>query len=57
VTFRSSLNPVLHDYRTVQSEATVEAGKKADLIFETVTRQGHNARQGNVTLEAAAVKP
>jgi len=56
VTFRSSLSPVQHDYRTVQFESNVDAGKKADLIFETVTRQGHNAKQNSVTLEAAVVK-
>jgi len=57
IVFRSSLSPVLHDYRTVQFQTNVEAGKKADLLFETVNREGHNSKQSNVTLETAAVKP
>ena len=56
VVFRSQLKPVLHDYRTVQFTATVEAGKKSDLLFEIVRHQGHNAKQNNVTLENAAVR-
>ena len=32
-------------------------GKKADLLFEIVRHQGHNAKQNNVTLEAAEIKP
>jgi hypothetical protein len=55
--FRSALNPLLHDYRTVQFQATVEAGRKADLLFELVTHQGHNAKQNNVTLQSAQVQP
>jgi hypothetical protein len=51
VTFRSLLEPTLHDYRTVQFSKTVVAGKKADLMFEIIRRQGHNAKQNNVTLE------
>ena len=57
VTFRSALEPKLHDFRTVQFGKTVEAGKKVDLDFEIVRRQGHNATQNNVTLEQANVKP
>ncbi len=57
VTFRSLLEPKLHDYRTVQFAATVAAGKKADLTFEIIRRQGHNAKQNNVTLEQGEVKP
>ena len=49
--FRSMLNPVLHDYRTVQFSSGVDAGKKADLLFELVNHQGHNARQNHVALE------
>jgi hypothetical protein len=56
VTFRSLLEPKLHDYRTVQFAKTVAAGKKADLMFEIVRRQGHNAKQNNVTLEQGEVK-
>ena len=56
VNFRSSLNPKLHDYRTVEFNATVPPGERADLLFEILRRQGHNATQNNVTLEAAEVK-
>ena len=56
VIFRSGLNPKLHDYRTVEFNATVPSGERADLLFEIVRRQGHNATQNNVTLEAAEVK-
>jgi hypothetical protein len=52
ITFRSQLKPTLHDYQTVQLRTKVEEGKKADLAFETIRRQGHNAKQSNVTLEA-----
>ena len=51
VTFLSALKPTLFDYQTPQFTAPVDAGKKADLIFEIVQRQGHNAKQNNVTLE------
>jgi hypothetical protein len=57
VVFRSGLNPVLHDYQTVQFSASVAAGKKSDLFFETVRHQGHNAKQNNVTLEKAEIAP
>jgi hypothetical protein len=56
VVFRSQLNPTMHDYHTPEFTATVDAGKKADLLFEIVRHQGHNAKQDNVTLENAAVK-
>lgn len=55
VVFKSLLGPILHDYRTVQFTTTVEAGKRADLLFEVLTHQGRNAKQNNVTLERAAV--
>jgi hypothetical protein len=57
VTFRSGLEPKLHDYHTVQFGKTVAAGKKVDLNFEIVRRQGHNATQNNITLEQGDVKP
>jgi len=53
VVFRSQLKPILHDFQTVQFTAPVEAGKTTDLRFDIVRHQGHNARQNNVTLEAA----
>jgi hypothetical protein len=56
VIFRSSLGPKLHDYRTVEFTAAVPPGQRADLLFEIVRHQGHNATQNNVTLEAAEMK-
>jgi hypothetical protein len=57
VVFRSLLKPTLHDFRTVEFQTNVDAGRKADLMYEVVYHQGHNARQNNVTLESAEVKP
>jgi len=57
VAFRSQLAPKLHDYQTVEVTAQVPAGKKSDLLFEVVRKQGTNAKQNNVTLETAEVKP
>ena len=56
VIFRSGLGPKLHDYQTVQISATAKAGK-TDLAYEIVRKQGYNAKQSNVTLEEAEVKP
>jgi len=52
--FRSSLDPTLHDYRTVQFQTTLPAGQTADLQYELLTHQGRNSKQNNVTLEKAA---
>jgi hypothetical protein len=57
VVFRSSLKPTLFDYQTAQFTAGVQAGQKVDLLFEIVRHQGRNAKQNNVTLEAAEIKP
>jgi hypothetical protein len=57
VVFRSLLEPKLHDYQTVEFKAKVVAGKTADLLFEIVRHQGRNARQNNITLENAEIKP
>jgi hypothetical protein len=57
ILFRSQLDPTLHDFRTVQFRRALEAGKKADLLFELVHHEGHNAKQNNVTLERAEVSP
>jgi hypothetical protein len=57
VVFRSQLNPILHDFQTVQFTASVDAGKKVDLLFEALHHQGRNATQNNVTLETAPVQP
>ena len=40
VVFRSQLEPKLHDYQTVEFTAKVAAGKRADLLFEIVRKQG-----------------
>ena len=56
VTFRSSLDPKLHDFRTPQFTATVQPGKTSDLLFEIVTKQGRNAKQDRVTLAQATVE-
>jgi hypothetical protein len=56
VVFRSQLAPQLHDYQTVEIAAQVPAGKKADLLFEVVHKQGTSVKQNNVTLDAAEVK-
>jgi hypothetical protein len=57
VTLKSRLEPTLHDYQTVQMVAKVPAGKRTDLLFEVVRKQGTSAKQSNVTLQAAEVKP
>jgi hypothetical protein len=52
VVFRSQLKATMHDYQTPEFKTTVDAGKKADLLFEVVRHhEGHNAHQDNVTLE------
>ncbi|MCC7476296.1 MAG: DUF4139 domain-containing protein, partial [Pirellulales bacterium] len=53
--FRSQLEPTLHDFRTVQLSTQVPAGAKKDLRYEVVQHQGRNAKQNNVTIEAAQV--
>src|SRR5205814_1124172 len=53
--FRSRLAPRLYDYQTVEFTTSLDAGKKSDLRFELVTKQGRNAHQTNVTLENADV--
>ena len=50
--FRSSLNPILHDYRTVQfSSRRWMRGKRADLLYELINHQGpqRRSRTNNVT--------
>ncbi len=53
VVFRSGLEAKNHDYQTVEYRAAVKAGEKADLLYELIRRQGHNAKQNNVTIEKA----
>jgi hypothetical protein len=55
VVFRSQLEPKLHDYQTVEFLSRVAAGKRADLLFEVVRKQGTSVKQNNVTLESAAI--
>jgi hypothetical protein len=57
VLFRSRLEPTLHDYQTPQFLTRVAAGKRADLLFEVVRKQGVSVKQNNVTLVTAEVKP
>jgi hypothetical protein len=57
IVFKSQLNPTIHDYQTVQFTAPVDAGKKSDLLYELIAHEGRNAKQNNVALETAAIKP
>jgi hypothetical protein len=57
ITYKSLLEPKLHDYQTAELHTTVLAGKKADLLFEIVRKQGTSAKQNNITLEKGDVKP
>jgi hypothetical protein len=57
IIYKSLLEPKLHDYQTVELHTTVPAGKKSDLLFELVRKQGTSAKQNNITLEKAEVKP
>jgi hypothetical protein len=57
VIFKSSLEPKLHDYQTVELHTTVPPGKRADLYFELVRKQGTSAKQNNITPEKSEVKP
>ena len=56
IVFRSQLEPILHDYRTVQFSTTVKPAEKKDLKFEIIRKQGRNAEQNNITLKPAEVK-
>jgi len=57
IVFRSELEAKNHDFQTVQYTATVQPGRRTDLLYEIVQHQGHNAKQSNVTIERAAVEP
>ena len=57
IVFRSQLEPTPFDFQTAQFTAQVAPGAKKDLLYEIVQHQGRNAKQNNVTLEAADVKP
>jgi len=57
VVFRSELPAKNHDYQTVEYTATVNPAKKVDLLYEIIQHQGWLAKQNNVTIERAPVKP
>jgi hypothetical protein len=57
VIFKSRLEPRLHDYQTVEFLARIAAGKRADLLFEVIRKQGTSAKQSNVTLQTQEVLP
>jgi hypothetical protein len=57
VVFRSALKAKNHDYQTVEYTATLKPGEKANLLYEIVQHQGYNAKQNNVTVEEAEIKP
>lgn len=54
--YKSSLDPKLHDYQTIELKATVIAGDKTELLSEVVHKQGTSAKQNNITLEKVEVK-
>ena len=56
IDFRSLLEAKLHDFQTVEFATTVAPGAKKDLRYEIVRHQVRNAKQNNVTLEAAEIK-
>jgi hypothetical protein len=55
IVFRSRLNPSLHDFQTVQFEAEVPAGGKAELDYELIARTGYNQKQNRVELQTGEV--
>jgi hypothetical protein len=57
VVFRSELEAKNHDFQTVEYTAAVQPGEKAELIYEILQRQGHNAKQNHLTIQPAAVEP
>jgi hypothetical protein len=57
VVFRSELPAKNFDFQTVQYTADVKPAEKVDLLYEIIQRIGHNAKQNNVTIEQAPVKP
>ena len=56
ITFRSALEPKLHDYQTVEFKRQAPPRTQTDLVFEVERRQGYLAKQNNVTLETAELK-
>jgi hypothetical protein len=56
IVFRSSLGAKNFDYQTAEYRATVRPMEKASLAYEVLQHQGRNAKQSNVTIEAAPVQ-
>ena len=56
ISFRSLLNPQLHDVQTVEYHRRIAAGTAAELDYEVIQRQGYNAKQQQVNLESAAAR-
>jgi hypothetical protein len=52
IVFRSQLNPTLHDFQTVQFEADIPAGGKAELDYAVIARMGYNQKQNRVELQS-----
>jgi hypothetical protein len=52
VDFISGLDPVQHDFRTVQFTAKVAPGEKKELRYELLDHQGHNHKQERVIIVA-----
>ena len=57
IVFKSQLEPKLHDYQTVEFLTRLAPGKRADLLFEVIHKQGTSVKQNNVTLQTAPVNP
>jgi hypothetical protein len=57
VVFRSEFPAKNYDYQTVEYTASVKPGEKVDLLYEVIQHQGRNAKQNNVTIERAPMKP
>jgi hypothetical protein len=53
ILFRSQLEPTQFDFQTAQFSAQLKPGEKKDLLYEIVQHQGRNAKQNNLTIEAA----
>ena len=52
VVFKSGLDAKSHDVRTVQWTSAVDASQTVNAVYEVVTKQGTNAEQQRVVIEA-----
>lgn len=50
IVFRSPLNPILHDFQTVQFEREIAPGEKVGMDYEVIARMGYNQKQNRVEL-------